>query len=196
VPNLLCVTRMLAAPYISILVVNGDYKLACVLFICAGATDVIDGYIARRYPSQASALGSVLDPLADKCLVAALYGSLTFVELIPLPLTLLVVARDAALILYTMNKRYETLAEPKTWRRYWDPNTSTIVVRPTMISKANTGVQLTLAAATVTAAALDMSNIALLPLLWYTTTATTILSGFSYVFAAKTFEYVKKSDSK
>ena len=93
----------------------------------------------------------MIDPLADKVLVAALYGSLTFVELIPrenlvfyrriferessVPLTLLVLARDAALILYTMIKRYTMLDEPRTFARYWNPNNATVHVTPTLISK-------------------------------------------------------------
>ena len=52
-----------------------------------------------------------------------------------MPLTLLVVARDASLISYTMWKRYQTLDAPKTWTRYWDPKQATVRVMPTQISK-------------------------------------------------------------
>lgn len=43
----------------------------------------LDGYIARTWPTQKSALGSALDPLADKILISILYVSLTYAELIP-----------------------------------------------------------------------------------------------------------------
>lgn len=43
----------------------------------------MDGYIARNWPNQKSALGSALDPLADKILISVLYVSLTYAQLIP-----------------------------------------------------------------------------------------------------------------
>ena len=60
-----------------------QYALGFGLFAVASVSDVIDGAIARQYKSQASRLGSVLDPLADKCLVASLSISLTIGGLIP-----------------------------------------------------------------------------------------------------------------
>ena len=69
IPNLLCVSRIAAAPYISHLIINGNFPLACGVFVYAGATDFLDGYIARNFKNQASSLGSFLDPLSDKILV-------------------------------------------------------------------------------------------------------------------------------
>lgn len=43
----------------------------------------LDGFIARNWASQKSALGSALDPLADKILISILYVSLTYADLIP-----------------------------------------------------------------------------------------------------------------
>jgi cardiolipin synthase len=53
------------------------------LLVVAGVSDFLDGYIARNYPDQKSVLGSVLDPLADKFLVATLFLTLYTVDLIP-----------------------------------------------------------------------------------------------------------------
>ena len=59
----------MAAPYICKLIIEGNFPLACGLFVYAGATDMADGYIARNFRGQASSLGSFLDPLSDKILV-------------------------------------------------------------------------------------------------------------------------------
>ena len=72
----------------------------------------LDGYIARRFPGQASSLGSFLDPLADKVLVTALYLSLTYVGIIPAALTSLVVSRDVLLVYAGLYIRYMSVVPP------------------------------------------------------------------------------------
>ena len=67
VPNILSVIRLLLVPLFVYLFLNGYVVPAVIVFVIAGATDVIDGYIARKY-NCTSTLGRVLDPLADKCL--------------------------------------------------------------------------------------------------------------------------------
>lgn len=108
IPNLLCVSRIVAAPYIAYCIASADYATAAALFVYAGATDMADGAIARRYvhqfmvsksklclrfPSQASSLGSFLDPLSDKILVGIVYLALTYAGQIPASLTGLIVSR-------------------------------------------------------------------------------------------------------
>ncbi len=98
IPNALCLARIALSPIIGALVINEHFAVALSLFVVAGATDLVcvyflqifdvyyfqlDGFIARRYPSQQSLLGSVLDPLADKALVSVLFLTLTYVQLIP-----------------------------------------------------------------------------------------------------------------
>ena len=61
--------RIVAAPYLAHLIINGNFLAAGGLFVYAGATDFLDGYIARNFKNQASSLGSFLDPLSDKILV-------------------------------------------------------------------------------------------------------------------------------
>lgn len=97
----------------------------------------LDGFIARTWPTQKSALGSALDPLADKILISVLYVSLTYAELIPgtslsawmsccvvgaffkvnsalllAPLTALVIFRDIGLIAAVFWVRYKTVPPP------------------------------------------------------------------------------------
>ena len=65
--------RIVAAPYIAQNIINGNFPLACGLFVYAGATDFLDGYIARNFKNQSSSLGSFLDPLSDKILVGIIF---------------------------------------------------------------------------------------------------------------------------
>ena len=72
----------------------------------------LDGWIARNFKGQSSMLGSFLDPLADKVLVATLYLSLTYVHLIPIALTSLVVSRDIFLVYAGLYIRYMGVTPP------------------------------------------------------------------------------------
>lgn len=71
-----------------------------------------DGYIARKWPSQASKLGSFLDPMADKLLVGALVISLSYINLFPVWLSVMVICRDAFLIGAGFVIRYISLPQP------------------------------------------------------------------------------------
>ena len=51
------------------MIINGNFVAASGVFVLAGATDFLDGYIARNFKNQASSVGSFLDPLSDKILV-------------------------------------------------------------------------------------------------------------------------------
>lgn len=99
IPNLLCVGRAALAPYIYYVVsVQADYSYAMGLLAFAGLTDLLDGYIARNWPSQASKMGSFLDPMADKLLVGALALSMCSAGLFPVWLCAMVLFRDVFLI--------------------------------------------------------------------------------------------------
>lgn len=66
IPNVLTMVRLVSTGPLAWLIVTGEYKAACGVFVVSGALDWADGFIARRWPSQASVLGSFLDPVADK----------------------------------------------------------------------------------------------------------------------------------
>lgn len=87
-------------------------QIALWLLAFAGVSDLADGWIARTWTSQASKLGSFLDPVADKLLVGTLFLSLAWVGLIPVPLTCLVVTRDIALVTAASYIRYRSLPPP------------------------------------------------------------------------------------
>ncbi|KAF2457322.1 hypothetical protein BDY21DRAFT_38913 [Lineolata rhizophorae] len=148
-PNFLTFSRLLAAPVIGYLVLHSQDAAALALFAYAGATDLIDGWIARTWQLQ-TVVGSVVDPLADKALMAVLVTSLAAKGALPLWLAALVFGRDASLGLAAVYFRWASLAPPKTWARYWDFSLPSAEVHPTRVSKANTFLQLVLIGATMT----------------------------------------------
>ncbi|XP_042884299.1 probable cardiolipin synthase (CMP-forming) [Penaeus japonicus] len=192
IPNLLCVSRIAFSPYLCHLVLSADYNWALGLFMFAGFTDLLDGWIARTFPSQASRLGSFLDPLADKVLVAMLFLSLTYVGLIPLPLTGLIIYRDILIIGGASYVRYKSLPPPKTITRYFDATHATAQLAPTTISKVNTAIQLGLITASLAAPVFFFTDHYLLNALCWVTAATTLSSGISYIFSKNTYKILEK----
>ncbi|XP_056148033.1 cardiolipin synthase (CMP-forming) [Lampris incognitus] len=179
-PNLLCVGRIILAPFLGHLVIQQQFHLSLVLFALAGATDLLDGFIARTWPNQKSALGSALDPLADKILISILYVSLTYAQLIPAPLTALVISRDIGLIAAVFWVRYKTVPPPVTLSKFFNPCYTTAQLKPTLFSKVNTAIQLLLVAASLASPVFQYTDSLLLQSLWYITAVTTTASGYSY----------------
>ncbi|KAG7512404.1 hypothetical protein JOB18_028368 [Solea senegalensis] len=180
IPNLLCVCRIMLAPLLGHLIIQQHFHLSLALFTLAGATDLLDGYIARTWPTQKSALGSALDPLADKILVSILYISLTYAGLIPAPLTALVIFRDIGLIAAVFWIRYKTVPPPVTLGKFFNPCYTTAQLKPTLFSKMNTAIQLLLVAASLAAPVFQYTDSVALQCLWYVTAVTTTASGYSY----------------
>ena len=83
IPNLITALRFILVIPISIYIYQENYFLALVLFIIAGISDGIDGYLARRF-NWTSDFGQFADPLADKCLILATLLALAFSERLPL----------------------------------------------------------------------------------------------------------------
>ncbi|KAG7465858.1 hypothetical protein MATL_G00158260 [Megalops atlanticus] len=189
IPNYLCMARIALAPVLGYLIVEQYFHASLGLFALAGATDLLDGYIARNWANQKSALGSALDPLADKILISALYISLTYAQLIPAPLTALVISRDVALIAAVFYVRYKTVPPPITLSKFFNPCYATAQLKPTLISKVNTAIQLVLVAASLAAPVFHYTDSLFLQSLWYITALTTAASGYSYYhYGKKTVE--------
>ncbi|HEY0162024.1 MAG TPA: CDP-alcohol phosphatidyltransferase family protein [Edaphobacter sp.] len=125
-PNLLTLLRLFVVPFIVIEILDGDYRLAFILFLFAGITDALDGLIAR-WLSQKTTLGLYLDPIADKLLLSTLFLVLTHVNLIPRYVTVLVFSRDLGIILIAT-----LLFATGALRDF----------RPSILGKANTLVQI------------------------------------------------------
>uniref|UniRef100_A0A8C4RDC0 Cardiolipin synthase (CMP-forming) n=1 Tax=Eptatretus burgeri TaxID=7764 RepID=A0A8C4RDC0_EPTBU len=180
IPNVLCVARIAMAPIIGYLITYEEYESALGVFILAGATDLLDGIVARTWASQKSAMGSILDPLADKILISILYISLTCASLIPVALTTLIIARDVILIAAVFHVRYRTLTRPRRAALFFNPCYATAQLKPTLESKVNTAVQLFLVAISIAAPVFKFTESSLFPLLWFITAVTTLASGHSY----------------
>lgn len=97
IPNILSGLRLLAAPLVAYLILRGDGTAALVVFVCAGLSDALDGYLAKAF-SYTSAFGAVLDPAADKLLMLASFLSLSHVGAAPWGLTATVIGRDVAIV--------------------------------------------------------------------------------------------------
>ncbi|XP_048831464.1 cardiolipin synthase (CMP-forming) [Brienomyrus brachyistius] len=194
IPNFLCMARIALAPVLGYLIVEQCFHLSLGLFVLAGVTDLLDGYIARNWANQKSALGSALDPLADKILISVLYISLTYASLIPAPLTVLVISRDVALIAAVFYVRYKTVPPPRTLSKFFNPCYATAQLKPTFISKVNTAIQLVLVAASLAAPVFQYTDSVFLQTLWLITALTTAASGYSYYhYGKKTVEVLNKS---
>lgn len=181
-PNALSTVRIAMTPALGYLVVTHEYLISLIAFTIAGITDVLDGWIARKYPGQRSALGSFLDPMADKLLVATLFVTLAHVKLVPLPLTVLIVSRDALLIIAALFIRYKTLPEPRKLSKFFDISLATAEMKPSYFSKFNTFSQLSLIFMSLSsplAPAIITSDI--LTYLQIITTFTTLISGIDYL---------------
>ena len=80
IPNIITFLRLLLTVPVSLSIYNGNEGLALLLFIFAGLSDGIDGYLARRFKWE-SQFGKLLDPLADKCLILATLLALAFAQI-------------------------------------------------------------------------------------------------------------------
>lgn len=96
-PNFLTLVRILFTPLIVILILRGDCGVALPVTLATGLTDAADGYLARRFGWH-SPLGAILDPLADKFMLATLYITFGVVHLIPAWLVWLVIGRDVLIL--------------------------------------------------------------------------------------------------
>lgn len=164
-PNLLTILRILAVGPIVWLLVQRSYGAALVLAFAAGATDGLDGYLARRFAWH-SRLGGLLDPLADKLLQLSCYVTLTIQGQLPAWLLALVLGRD--LVIVAGAGLYHRLVAP-------------VRGEPTRLSKLNTLLQIGL----ILWVLLDLSWLALPDtgkiLLMVAVATTTAVSGIQYV---------------
>lgn len=97
VPNAISLARMATIPFIVLAILQGHWMTGFVLFALAGLSDGVDGFIAR-YFKQSSAFGAYIDPIADKSLTFAVFSAFAAVDLVPVWLLVLIVARDIAIL--------------------------------------------------------------------------------------------------
>jgi cardiolipin synthase len=97
IPNLITLARILLVPVVVWAIAAGQMQLAFLLFLVAGLSDLVDGYLAKRF-GMATELGAYLDPLADKAMIVSIYVVLAMIGAIPLWLVILVVSRDIMIV--------------------------------------------------------------------------------------------------
>ena len=129
IPNYITIFRFLLVPAVVLALIGGDVEWALVGFVLAGVSDALDGFIARQF-NQHSELGAYLDPMADKLLLVSVFVVLGYMGELPLWLVMAAVSRDAlivgAVLLSTI------MGHP-------------VAVKPLLVSKANTAIQIVLA---------------------------------------------------
>jgi len=130
IPNVITIMRFLLVPAVIWALLSGEMAWAFALFLIAGISDGVDGFIARHF-NQQSKLGAYLDPVADKLLLVCVFVVLGLMGELPLWLVVLAVSRDALIIVAVMLST--VMGHPVT-------------VKPLFVSKANTAVQIILAA--------------------------------------------------
>lgn len=129
-PNLITLGRILLVPVVVWAIASGEVQLAFWLFLLAGVSDAIDGFLAKNFGLQTE-LGAYLDPLADKALLVSIYVTLAIAGLIPRWVAIAVVARDVMIVGAIMLAAL--MARP-------------VKIRPLVVSKVNTTAQIAFAA--------------------------------------------------
>ncbi|GAA5964391.1 hypothetical protein JCM3765_006401 [Sporobolomyces pararoseus] len=190
IPNALTFARILSCPLIGYYIVKGELGIATSLLFVAGVSDLVDGYLARKY-NMGTVLGSIMDPAADKLLMTTMVVSLTMRGMLPMPLAVLILGRDVLLILSAFYFRWASLPPPKTFKRYWDVSIPSASVHPTTISKYNTFLQLVLVGTTTVGPLLPFDISTPLTALQWIVAGTTIWSGLSYVGSGSAIKYLK-----
>ncbi|KAL7928834.1 CDP-alcohol phosphatidyltransferase domain-containing protein [Trichoderma chlorosporum] len=191
IPNFLTVTRIVASPVIGYLILQDAHTWAVGLLAYAGITDLVDGWIARRW-NRRTVVGTIIDPMADKILMTVLTVCLAVKGALPVWVASIILGRDVGLAISAIYYRWISLPPPKTFRRYWDFSLPSAEVRPTTISKYNTFLQLALVGLTTAAPLISVDLAPTLTIMQYVVATTTVWSGASYVFSKDAIKILNK----
>lgn len=172
IPNILTLLRIILVPIFVILVMQGSFPYALAVFVIAGITDGLDGFLARILRQQTD-LGAYLDPLADKALIISSFVILSILEEIPGWLAVIVISRDCIIlfgvsVLFLMSVPFE--------------------IRPTYVSKATTLLQiLTVFLVLVFKCLPGYAHSLMITVAFWATACFTVVSGFYYIFKGVRF---------
>lgn len=165
IPNLITLLRLFAVPILVWLILYGLLEAAFWVFVAAGVSDGLDGFIAKRY-GLVTRLGAYLDPIADKALLVSAYITLGQAGYIDTLLVILVVFRDVLIVGGTV--MFHALGNP-------------IEMKPFFISKFNTLIQIVLVSAVLANQGMGLPDFGMLPTLSFLAGVTTVLSGLAYL---------------
>ena len=164
-PNIITLARLLAVPVTVYLMLQDAFAAAFWLFIAAGVSDALDGYLAKRL-GAVSQIGAYLDPLADKALLVSVFVTLGYLDHVAMWLVILIVFRDLLIIGGAI--LFQTL-------------TQSLEMKPLFVSKINTAAQILLAGVVLAQLGLGPEMPVVSTALVYGVAATTFLSGAAYV---------------
>ena len=164
-PNFITLARMLMTPVAVMMIISQRFLPAFLIFILAGVSDAIDGFIAKNFDLRTE-LGAYLDPLADKALLISIYVSLAIYAGLSAWIAITVVSRDvmilvAVLVSWLLDKPVE--------------------IRPVLVSKLTTVAQITLAGFALGVRAYGLDQQVLQTSLEWMVAATTLASGAVYI---------------
>ncbi|MBL4614488.1 MAG: CDP-alcohol phosphatidyltransferase family protein [Magnetovibrio sp.] len=163
-PNFITMLRIASTPFLVWLIVEDHLLWAFWVFVAAGISDGVDGFIAKRFNMETE-LGKYLDPIADKALLVSVYITLGIAGVLPNWLVILVVFRDLMIVGGAL--LFETM-------------THSLTMQPLMVSKVNTVLQIVLAAAVMANAGYGIELDGGLDALVILTAMATIISGLAY----------------
>lgn len=165
IPNLITLTRLMSVPLMIWLIVSERFGTAFCVFVAAGVSDALDGFIAKRFDCR-TRLGALLDPVADKALLSSVYVALGVAELLPNWLVILVVFRDVTIIGGFV--LLQTIAAPPKFD-------------PLYVSKVNTAMQIALVGYVLGRLGIGLPDGVATTALVAATAVTTVLSGLAYL---------------
>lgn len=166
-PNAISLFRIALVPPILWLMLNGRHDVALVLFFIAGFSDGLDGYLAKRF-DWGSRAGALLDPIADKLLVAGTFVTLAATGHLPIWLAAIVILRDVVILGGAM--AYNFLVRP-------------VEGEPTRISKLNTALELLLILFVISRAGFGWPDQITITMLGAAVLVTVVISGVDYVWS-------------
>lgn len=165
IPNIITIFRLILVPLVILAILQGAWGAAFAMFVIAGVSDGVDGYIARRFDMR-SEFGAMIDPLADKALLISLFVTLAVVGEIPTWIAVLVVFRDAMILMAFVVAGQ--LTRP-------------MEVRPLMISKVNTALQIGYVALVLGLLAFGITAPLIVMLTMWAVAALTVITAGAYL---------------
>lgn len=166
-PNAISLLRIALVAPILMMILKGSFGWALALFWLAGFSDGVDGYLAKRFDWH-TRLGALLDPVADKLLVAGTFMTLAYTQHIPVWLAAIVILRDV--IIVTGATAYNFIVGP-------------VQGEPTRISKLNTALQLLFLLFVLSRAGFGWPDEIAITVLGASILVTVVISGIDYVWS-------------
>jgi len=166
-PNAISLMRIVLVAPILMLILDGQFGWALLLFCIAGFSDGLDGYLAMRF-DWSTRLGGLLDPTADKLLVTGLFITLAWIGLIPVWLATVVILRDVVIVGGAI--AYNFIVKP-------------VPGEPSRISKLNTALQMLFVVFVLSRAAFDWPDKITITVLGASILVTVVISGVDYVWS-------------